>query len=247
MGQGELPPPTDWSRTPTIEFAQSLPEGERRAADKFRLEGFEALPAAADRSDKTAGEPVRETGGDKGLKISNQGQIKEITLSGDWQEATTPGNQNVLRSERIFHPKTIQEQETRTANDDSGKKEANLVFFYSGRPNDEADGKAFRKALEAPPHKLSSDELKQLERTLGDLADKESFQLAEAATRDINGKRVLDIKGTWLYDRSQYHSVLIDGDGTGQVVQQMYLMAPASAFAKLDGNFESACSSIKWR
>ena len=82
---------------------------------------------------------------------------------------------------------------------------------------------------------------------MGDLSDKDSFQLTEASTRDINGKRVLDVQGVWLYNKNQYHGLLMDGDGTGKVVQQIYLMAPASEFSASNKDFEQACLSIKWR
>lgn len=251
MDFSNTPSPMDWSRSQQIEVAQT-PNSEDGSGERRLL--LESMEARKDAASKTTS---------AGVSVENQGQIKQMTLPQNWQEATAKSDSNILRSERFFHPVSeaegskvgvdkdskssarVEDSKTSARTDES--KDARIVFFYSGRANPEADGIQFKNVLQGDPHKLSAEELKQLGKTLGDLADPESFKLTEAQTKDLNGKRVLDVKGVWLYDNKQYHGVLINGDGTGQVVQQIYLMSPAGTFLKHDTQFEDSCRSIRWR
>lgn len=248
MDFSNTPSPMDWSKSQQVEVAQS-PNSDDGLGDRRLL--LESMEARKDAGTKTAS---------GGVSVENQGQVKLITLPQNWQEATAKSDSNILRSERFFHPVSeseigVEKDQKSSARADDSKtsaqtddsKNTRIVFFYSGRANLEADGNQFKKTLEAEPHKLSADEIKGLEKTLGDLADPESFKLTEAHTKDLNGKRVLDVKGVWLYDNKQYHGVLINGDGTGQVVQQIYLMSPERNFSKHDIQFEASCRSIRWR
>lgn len=255
MGQQDLPQGLDRISLATNEYPQSKPAEE--GVDKFRAERFQVPVSSSEKKDKA--DSKSET---KGTAITNQGQIKEMSLPLGWKEATVAQGSDILRSERIFRPKYSESSEEKRAKgagdeyDENGVKVQNrakdmtssqIVFFYSGRPNSEADGNAFRNILAEPAHKLSAEELKSLEKTLGDLADKESFKLSEAQSRDVNGKRVLDVKGTWLFNNNQYHGLLFNGDGSGQVVQQIYLMAPESVYRTLNNDLELAAGTIKWR
>jgi hypothetical protein len=242
MDLSNTPPPFDWNKSQQVETAQS-PSFDDSSFDRRLF--LESLEASKEDSSRTPA---------KGIAVENQGQIKMMNLPGNWQETIAKSDSNVLRSERFFHPglepegsKVGVDKDSKISNRAGDSKDTRLVYFYSGRPNSEADGNQLRQTLQADPHKLSNEEIKQLGKTLGDLGDPESFKLTDARTRDLNGKRVLDVKGIWLYDNKQYHGVLINGDGSGQVVQQIYLMSPEHSFSKYDAQFEAACRSIKWR
>jgi hypothetical protein len=203
-------------------------------AEKFRLEGLSS-ERQTKASEKKEGLRATDKSKDASSLIENQGQIKKLSIPTEWQEATAGGDRNIMRRERIFHPRD------RKAGKQEEAKNADFVILDSGRPVDETDEKALRQVLQASPHKLTAAELKQIERALGDLSDPQSFKLEKAECRDINGKRVLDVKGVWLFNRNRYHGIVITS------TQQIYLMSPPAAYARLNQSFESACRTIEWQ
>ncbi len=167
------------------------------------------------------------------VTLQNYGQIQHMELPCGWQEATPERDSDVQRVERIFHPVP--------------SIEADLVFYYRGRPTPEDVGKAFCRVLQSDPHKLEYGELGLLTRTLADLSEPDSFALREARTRDIRGKRILDVCGIWQFNQQQYHGILLDADGSGCVVQQIYLLSPCDQFELHDQQFETSLQSIIWK
>lgn len=121
------------------------------------------------------------------------------------------------------------------------------MFYYRGRPTAQDAGKAFCQVLQADPHKLEYGELGLLTRTLGDLSEPEAFALKEARTRDVSGKRILDVRGIWQFKQQSYHGILLNADGSGCVVQQIYLLSPADQFELYDQQFETSLQSITWK
>src|SRR5438128_923920 len=133
MGFGEAPPLPDWYQPSAKEVSPRSESSAEQVNERLRSEGFETSRAA---SAKPA---------EQGTMVENQGQIKQMVLPADWQEATKNVDPNVLRMERIFRPKEVtqvgdskKEKEdqkdingARAEKDPTKSQDAELVFFYS--------------------------------------------------------------------------------------------------------------------
>lgn len=167
--------------------------------------------------------------------VENEGRIKSAQLPVDWREvwfAEGP-DPSVLRTERIFKP--------------AADKESEIVFFLRGRRLVDFVGEQFVQVLCQNSHTLSQEEISALVLVLADLADPESFELTEACTRELSGRMVLEVRGIWLYDERLYHGVLLPVEDTGQIVQQIYLMAPPERLGQYDSQFEALLATVQWR
>lgn len=170
--------------------------------------------------------------GDRGVK--GHGQIQWMDLPENWLEKQqNSSGWDVRSSSREFHP--------------PGDPESSLVLFYRGGPTSEEAGARFKSVLSKPPHHLSPEELASIQITLGNLANPEAFEIREARTEKLNGKMTLVVDGEWKRNRNQFHGVMIDADGTGTVVQELFFEAPSGAYTKHINSVVKALQGIRWK
>ena len=129
----------------------------------------------------------------------------------------------------------------------SDNPQVQLSFFYRGQPTDELTGTNFRSVLSAPAHKLSKEELANIEIVLRDAGEPDWFDLASAATELLSGKTVLSIEGTWRKSQLYDWGIFIDVDGSGCIIQEIHYTAPLAVQNLYAAAVKAALATIVWK
>jgi len=165
--------------------------------------------------------------------IENHGQIARITLPAGWEEGPSTSGGVGVRSFREVHP--------------VHDPDAKLCFYYRGLPTGEAAGKCFREILEKPAHILTKAEIASIGETMRGKDDSKVFSPIMIKTEDLNGKRILAINGRYSERQDDVKSVLVDADGSGRVVQEIYFQAPKELYLRYMKAAREAIESIEWK
>jgi hypothetical protein len=168
-----------------------------------------------------------------GRELGNIGPIHRITIPDDWTQAISRYNAIGASAYDEYRP--------------PNETEVRFFFWYRGLPLEDADAKAFAEILERPEHVLHSDEVAKLKELLRFKLDANLFEMKGIQTQNLNGKRVLAIKGLYKEDNKEMLAMLIDGTGTGAVVQEIEFQAPAEKFARYALQAKQAMKSICWK
>lgn len=166
-------------------------------------------------------------------EATNIGQVKQIEIPGGWEAGPDYNKRQHAATYQEYHP--------------AGAPECQLGFYYRGRRTSDAAGKTFHDLLDKPPHALTDAEFRSLEEIVRDKAKAEDFRLESAKTEDLNGKRVLRVKGRYVGNQNDAEHVFIDADGTGSAVQEVFFQAPKDKFSKHIKHAEDAIRSIRWK
>jgi hypothetical protein len=89
-------------------------------------------------------------------------------------------------------------------------------------------------------------ELTQLTEVLRNKESEDGFALAAAQTKEINGKMVLQVEGTFKKQKVDNVSLYIDADGTGSAVQEIFYQGPQDA-NEHKRQAKRAMASIHWK
>ncbi len=135
--------------------------------------------------------------------IKDVGQIDSISLPTGWAESAIQTGAAPGSSYREIASKD--------------NPDARIAFFYRGHKLASADGAQFHSCLKDPAHTLSATELQSLSAVLRDRIPG-GFTVSNAATLDLQGKRVLQVEGQYSQSKQQTKAIFIDADGTGRVV-----------------------------
>jgi hypothetical protein len=166
-------------------------------------------------------------------KITDHGQIKSMSLPPGWVEGTPTLGGIGTRSFREVHPVV--------------DPDATLCFFYRGLPVNEALGKTFRNILDMPPHELTQKEMSSISEILRDHDKKGHFTPLSVRTEDFNGKRVLTLNGRLPKTQEDLKEIVVDTEGTGRVVQEIYFQAPIATYPLYIKSVQDAMKSIEWK
>jgi len=166
------------------------------------------------------------------LLITGHGQIKKMVLPARWVEGPVQERPFDVQSLRWFHP----------PDDDQPR----LCFFDRGYPIDEAAGEAFSDLLNAWSLKLSAEELWPLQEVLREAVPGEYFELKNASTGRLKGKRILLVEGKYVDRGWNTYSVFVDVDGTGCIVQELYYTAPQERYDEFLTAAMESMRTIEW-
>jgi hypothetical protein len=169
----------------------------------------------------------------EGVKVEDRGQIKEMTLPAGWEEGPSTSGGIGTRSFREVHPAEF--------------PDAKLCFYYRGLPTSDAAGAAFKAVLDQPPHILSSKEISSLGEILRGKDDPNTFSPLMIKTEDVNGKRVLTVNGRINEKQDDLKEILVDADGTGKVVQEIYFQAPKELYTRYMKAAQDSMKTIEWK
>ena len=161
------------------------------------------------------------------------GQVSAMSLPPGWKEGKPEKSGTGTSSFREFHPEE--------------RPDAKLCFYYRGRRLSEEAGRTFHSILEKPAHILSPVEVQSLQEVLRDRARPDDFSMLVCKTEDLNGKRVLVVEGRYKQTQEETRAILVDSDGTGTAVQEIYYQAPKDDFSKYLLTASSAMKSIQWK
>ncbi|MBI4532385.1 MAG: hypothetical protein HY711_00440 [Candidatus Melainabacteria bacterium] len=167
--------------------------------------------------------------------VAGHGQIAQMTLPPGWAEV--PQGEQIglagVRSVREFKP--------------GAQCEATLCLFFRGEPVDFYAGQQFVAVLKEPPHVLTLQQWELLVDVLGTTSDPKAFQLDEAQTLDLNGKRVLVVEGIWAVYQHKSYQIYVDVDGSGRFIQEIYFIGPKEQFEQYRSLAKQAIDSIVWQ
>lgn len=169
------------------------------------------------------------------MEVINHGQIERMSIPDGWVEGPPATFQGIgTRSLREFHPLEA--------------PEAQLCLFYRGLPVNEQAGQSLVSLLNKPDHELSGEELSSLREILRERSDPEVFELVSVPqVRNLNSRLVLLIEGSYKQADKYLEEILIDADGTGRVVQEIYFIAPADAYCAYAAQAKQSFDSIRWK
>lgn len=167
-----------------------------------------------------------------GLEIMNQGTIDSMKLPDGWLPA------------RRINEAYLQQKEDQFKLPGS---DGVLNFFYRGSRLSEYAGAEFNAVLAAKPHTLSQNELAKIGMALDTLSDKKAFEMESARTIDLNGKRVLQVDGTWKVGGRKFHGILVDAGGRGTIVQELFYEATPDTFDAHVESVKKAIKTIQWK
>ncbi|MBX9686244.1 MAG: hypothetical protein K2X27_06050 [Candidatus Obscuribacterales bacterium] len=156
------------------------------------------------------------------------GQVESMTLPDGWQAGPVEKPYGGASFYQEYNPQ--------------GNSDTKITFFYRGKRISEDGGKNFHEILQKPAHVLSPQEFNSLAEVLRDKAKAQDFDTVMAKTEDLNGKRVLIVEGRYKDLQEDNRSVLIDADGSGTAVQEIYYQAPKAQFIR---NYKQAILSMK--
>ncbi len=128
----------------------------------------------------------------------------------------------------------------------AANKDVEITLFNHGRRYS-SNAEAFKELLAKPPHVLSPAELKSLSTLLGNYADVRAFKMTSCSTQELNGKHVLVIEGKWNANGHESYSLLVNPDGEGETVQEIYFKAPANEYKANLHAAQDAMKSIRWK
>lgn len=167
------------------------------------------------------------------VEVLNCGQIERMKLPPGWQANQKQEGKIGNSSYRDYTP--------------PDNKEVKMVFFYRGRPVEPGSASAFHGLLEKPAHSLSPAELKSIAEVIRDRQDARDFQMLSARTEDLNGKRVLIVEGRYIQIQQDTYAVLVDADGSGKAVQEIFFQAPKENYMRFSREAKESIKSIQWK
>lgn len=168
---------------------------------------------------------------EQSIEARDCGPVKRIVVPSGWTER----NERPLpdgRYVRTFFP--------------PGCPKAHLCLYFRPIPISLESGTYFMRTLVTPFHDLTSAEFARLESILEGMAVEDAFEVLNAGTGYLNGKRVLRIVGRWRLQGTKTVAVLTNGDSRGCVVMEVYYSAPEQEFDSYLEAASAAMESVEW-
>ena len=165
--------------------------------------------------------------------VTDHGQIDKMELPNSWVEGPATTGGIGTRSFREVHPET--------------DPDAKLCFYYRGLPASDAAGKNFRNVLDKPAHILTKGEINSLSEILRGKDDPKIFTPTMIRTEELNGKLVLTVNGRLNEKQADLKAIIVDADGSGTVVQEIYFQAPKEIYLRYMKDARHAMNTINWK
>lgn len=183
--------------------------------------------------------------------MTNYGPIASMELPPSWKETPAPAGDIPRRMLRSFAA--------------PNNEEIKLSLFYRGRKVSKDAAVNFKSILAQPSHPLDPQEMRGLSDVLLNMGDNQYedremvgrppaciVKLAE--TGIVNHKNVLVVQGTFQKPDgepiNECINVLIDAQGNGQTVFEVFLVVPSSfgvgEFQEKMTQFRASVATIKW-
>jgi hypothetical protein len=164
------------------------------------------------------------------LIVAGHGQISQLVLPAGWIEGD-PSESGA----RLLRPFNL-----------PGNVDVEICLYYRGGPMSDNSAELFANLLKEPAHTLSQHEYDLIWEVLEHASDPRAFQMEKAETIDLNGKRVLAVLGFWPASGLKSYMLMLDADGTGRFVQEIYYSAPADLYATYLSMAQASLQSIEW-
>lgn len=168
------------------------------------------------------------------MLITKQGAIASITIPEGWIASKAPHESTYLYDKVEVRP--------------PGTMNTRLVFFRPNQATNYRAGLSFLACLTEAPHELSTSEIDRIRESLGNVGSAMNFQIHNACTQDLNGRKVIIIEGEWTHG-IKFCGIFYDGGAgvdRGTVVHQIFFEGPPEEYASLLNCFLVALQSIEW-
>lgn len=168
----------------------------------------------------------------RGLHTGEIGQVRDMILPPGWRQGERRGGQIFSLA---FHP--------------ASNPEASLVFRYRGFRVSKEAAAGFSSILSQKPGKLDHTDLRSLPEIIGNIAKPEVFSFDHVLIEEINGRRVLSIKGNYTNEHSGLFALYGDADRSapGTVVQEISFSAPPVVFERYLPEMIESLHTILWK
>ncbi|MBX9724676.1 MAG: hypothetical protein K2X81_24945 [Candidatus Obscuribacterales bacterium] len=160
------------------------------------------------------------------------GPIEAMQVPQGWLSGNEGQNPESAATEITIHP--------------AESPQVSFTFFYRGFSISKESGKNFAALLANNAHDLNEEEKDEIQQALDSLALKTAFAPEKFATRNLNGKMVLEITGLWQANQDHYIGIMVDATGTGQELYEVFLSAPKAEFEKYLPEYKASLDSIVW-
>lgn len=161
------------------------------------------------------------------MEIIDYGPVKKMVLPDPWK----------LLSDEDYQRRYCRADDHEVA----------LSFYFRGKPASNHTASRFRALLDAPPHKLTSEELLDLEVVIRDASEDVYFDLKDAYTEPLNGSMIYVVRGYWKLSDADSLGIFVDSSGDGETIEEIYYTAPPNQFENYLSEVREALNSIEWR
>lgn len=166
-------------------------------------------------------------------QITNQGQVKSLTLPDFWNE------QKIENS--TFHG-----PEYRTFTK-MGQTDCQLQFYFRGIPLNKQSADAFKSILSgAAPHSLSKSEFESIDMVIREMCMPNLFVISSLRTDYLRGKMILVAEGMWKETQLYDLALFINADGDGEIVQEIHYRGNETNYNQNRAEVLKLLGSIEW-
>lgn len=167
------------------------------------------------------------------IQLENFGPVKELQIPENWIQENTKRNQNALKSFiKYHHPHDTNIQ---------------ICVHYKGLPVSDNSALLFSKVLESDIENLTTSNLDSLQEILGNLAISQEFKTEESKLVSKNGKRLLQVDGSWVNLSLKSRSYFIDAREDGSIVYELYFASPTEKFDEYWAEVDRSIQSVVWQ
>ncbi len=123
---------------------------------------------------------------------------------------------------------------------------------YGGNKLSSTSAAVFKSLLDQAPHVLNPDERQRVNSILsnGVMKNEGCFEIMPGGLRTealSDGSKVLVLDACWPETGMRSYGIYADFDGTGQYVEQAYMIAPEKEFEKQLSRTKPALHSLRWK
>lgn len=165
------------------------------------------------------------------MDIVNHGPISHLKLPDSWQEgdADSPYHGSLCRT---FSP--------------PGKEEEFVFNLWSrGVPLTNQGARQFADVLAKSDHPLSAEEIADLSEVLGNMGKAQHFELTEARTHSLDGRRVLVVHGYWR-ELDRISVGLFVPENEHHNVEEIYCLCEPSAYSTYAPVIKQLFDNLRW-
>jgi hypothetical protein len=125
-------------------------------------------------------------------------------------------------------------------------EEVKFMLFYRGKEVSANVASDFQAILDAPPHKLSEDEYRNIIMIIRHMSEDDFFERYSVETREIDGRTVLAVEGMWTRSAVKNYGIFVPGNASGTIIDELHYYAPADKYVQYLPAGQEILQSIKF-
>ena len=105
---------------------------------------------------------------------------------------------------------------------------------------------AMRAEFAKPPHQLWPGDVDAVRGCLGELGNRDMFEIAGARSSSIGGRDALVVEGRWHVGAYDAYNVFVPVTSECTQLQELYFVAPGDVFQRHIAAIKSAIATVRW-